>query len=252
MRRSVRSTDVFLVGHAKSGNTWLAYMLAALLHPNEVERITLSEIGRFVPPVHDAETYIRTFGELPSPRVFRNERPRYPRQYPRTIYVVRDPRAVLVSYYHHYIAVTDASESIESFVARYITDGCISDWEPTVTRWDRQVMRWQARARRQPVSFVRYEDLASDRVSELRSLARFIGLASTEDELEAAAAKGAFEVMRADEETGGSGVYGKDARSGSRFIRRGEPDGWRDELSADAARRIAAAFAPAMAVWGYV
>jgi hypothetical protein len=252
VRRALRPTDVFLVGHPKSGNTWLAYMIATLLQPDQADSITLRDIGRYVLPVHDADTYITMFDDSPNPRVFRNERPRYPKLYPGTIYVVRDPRAVLVSYYHHYVAITDSAESIESFVGRYLADGSIRDWEPTVTRWDKQIMRWQALARRQRVLIVRYEDLISDRLFELRRLAEFIGLASTEAQLELAASKGAFDAMRADEEAGGSGVYGSDARVGARFIRRGESEGWRDELSVSLADRIVATFGPAMALLGYV
>ena len=51
-RRLLRPTDVFLVGHPTSENTWLAYMPAILLSKDKVDRVTLSNVGNFVPFIH--------------------------------------------------------------------------------------------------------------------------------------------------------------------------------------------------------
>ena len=45
-------SDIFLVGHPKSGNTWLAYMLAILIRRDFGHQITLSNIGEYIPVDH--------------------------------------------------------------------------------------------------------------------------------------------------------------------------------------------------------
>ena len=67
--RALRPTDALLVGHPKSGNTWLAYMLAILLFPDREEDITLASVGDFVPFVHGHDHRIARYGHLADPRV---------------------------------------------------------------------------------------------------------------------------------------------------------------------------------------
>ncbi|MFQ5530433.1 MAG: sulfotransferase domain-containing protein, partial [Gemmatimonadota bacterium] len=106
-RRCLRPTDVFLVGHPKSGNTWLAYMLAVLLSGERDHEVNLYNVGDFVPFVHGRDHEISKWEHLRNPRVFRNEYPLHRRLYPRILYIVRDPRSVLVSFWHMYRVMFD-------------------------------------------------------------------------------------------------------------------------------------------------
>ena len=59
-RAHLRQTDVFLVGHPKSGNTWLAYMLAILMKDGDPEgEVTMANVGDFVPTIHERDSSIR-------------------------------------------------------------------------------------------------------------------------------------------------------------------------------------------------
>src|ERR1700758_2972062 len=173
-RSQLRPTDAFLVGHPKSGNTWITYMLAALLEKTFGKRATLANLQEFIPAFHAADVKIRTFSELPDPRMFRNEGPRFPELYPKTIYIVRDPRAVLVSYYHHCLHDTgDASWKLDDFVDEMLKFGCIKRLEPYIVRWDNQLLDWLHRAKRQPVKIVQYEKMKRDRGKVLEEVIQF-------------------------------------------------------------------------------
>ena len=176
--RALRPTDVFLVGHPKSGNTWLAYMLAVLLSDDRDGEVTLYNVGDYVPFVHGRDHEIAAYDHLPDPRVFRNEYPRHPRHYPRTVYLVRDPRAVLVSFWHMYVTMFDDRDlTLSAFVDGYLAGTAPFDgWHRHLARWDHQVAAALRGAERDDrVYIARYEDFVEDRETALRRLARFVG-----------------------------------------------------------------------------
>jgi len=257
----LRPTDVFLVGHPKSGNTWLAYMLGIILRGGDPRaQITVANIGDFIPGIHGDDLAILKHRALPDPRVFRNEFPTYPHLYPRTIYMVRDPRSVLVSYYHHYRVTTGDSEmTLEAFVAKYLADGPIVTWEPGLARWDAQVAEWTNRAREASVMLVTYEALHEDRHAVLERVTRFCGIPSPGDAIAAAVERGSFEAMRSEEAQWGAQAYLLDGGQGYReapggtgwFFRQGRRDGWKNELSVNTRMAIEREFGPAMEALGY-
>ncbi len=260
-RANLRPTDVFLVGHPKSGNTWLAHMLGIILRAGDPEgQITVANIGDFIPGIHGDDLGILKHSALPDPRVFRNEFPNYPHVYPRTLYMVRDPRSVLVSYYHHYRVTTGDSEmSLDAFVAKYLADGPNLTWEPGLARWDTQVADWTQRARDSSVMVVSYEALHQDRPAVLKRVARFCRIPSPEAAIAVAVQRGSFEAMRSQEEQWGAQAYLLDGGEAYReapgrtgwFFRQGRTDGWEDELPASARRAIEREFRPVMEALGY-
>jgi Sulfotransferase domain len=252
-RKNVRPTDVFVVGHPKSGNTWIAYMLAVILEGGDVGRqVTMANIGRFIPAIHGGDSKVSSYDALTDPRIFRNEWPESPHLYPRTLYLVRDPRAVLVSYYHHYRVTTGDSETpLDAFIDMYLRDGCIRSWEPRLVRWDKQVADWMERRNHQPVMVVRYESIHEDRRGALREAARFCGIHAADAAIAVADERGSFESMRRDEQRSGAEAYPQEPGRRGWFLRRGLIDGWEDELSLNSRMAIEAEFWPVMRAIGY-
>ena len=251
-RDKLRANDVFLIGHPKSGNTWLAYMLAVTFNNDRDGAITLANVGSYVPTIHGGDHDVWRFEHLPSPRIFRNEAPRLPECYPRTIYIIRDPRAVLVSYYHHCVHDTGQTDwPIDVFLDEMLMYGCIKRLEPLLIRWDRQVLDWLERARRQPVHFVKYEELKADSFSALRKIAEFLNVPVPQEQIQLAVTRGEFGNMRKQEETCGAESFPGERGSKGYFVRKGAVDGWREELSDAQASRICSEFSAAMGTLGY-
>ncbi len=251
-QRLIRPTDTFLVGHPKSGNTWLAYMLTVLATNDRQGRVTLANLGDFAPAVHWTSRRLRHHHRLPDPRIFRDEWPRFPDLHPRTVYLVRDPRATLVSLFHMYRAVFDYPASPKEFVAEYLEHGRIARYEPRLERWDRHVMRWFRRRRNgDRVHIVRYENLVRARRATLAAAAKFIGIPSEPERLDFAVSRGGFDAMRDLEKKHGVESYPGEIGRRNRFVRRGQIDGWRDELDSTLARRITREFEPVMQLAGY-
>lgn len=251
-KNQLRPTDVFLVGHPKSGNTWLTLMLSVLIENNFDQKVNLNNIGQFVPSFHHRDNAIENFAHFPDPRLFRNENPLYPDLYPRTVYIVRDPRAAYVSYYHHCVHDTgDTDWKMEDFIAEMLANGCIRKLEPDLVRWDRHVAGWLERAKRQPVIFVKYEELKQDRCKVLKKVADFIGLQCSDEEINQAVERGDFKRMRKEEMTYGAAPYSGTKGEGGFFVRKGKIDGWKEELSAPLVDKIKVEFAEVMRIMQY-
>jgi hypothetical protein len=165
---------------------------------------------------------------------------------------VRDPRAVLVSYYHHYRVTTgDSATSLDAFIEMYLRDGCIRSWEPRLIRWDEQVADWMRRMNRQSVMIVKYETVHRDRRSILRSVTRFCGIRTSDETIAMADERGRFEAMRLDEQQSGAEAYPQEPGRRGWFLRRGLVDAWKEELSLDSRNAVEAAFQPVMEAIGY-
>ncbi len=250
-----RATDVFLVGHPKSGNTWVAYMLAVLLSRDRDRHVNLGNVRHFVPPVHGRDHKVIRYRQMPDPRVFRQEFPCYPDLYRRVIYLVRDPRAALVSFWHMFLVMGDTpGTSLDSFLEQYMAhDGCFDWWNRDLERWDRQVEAWFDRAESDPgVLIVRYEDLVGDRAASVERIARFLDAGATAEDIAMAIERGDFSAMRRVEELHGTEAYRTRDPRGERFIRRGLTDGWRDELAPELARMVERELGPVMHRLGYL
>jgi hypothetical protein len=249
---NLRKTDAFLIGHPKSGNTWTAYMLAIVANRDFDSIVRMSNIGEYVPTIHSRDFLIDSFEHLPSPRIFRNEGPQFADLYPRTVYLVRDPRSVLLSYYHHCVHDTGDNEwPISAFVDEMLTYGCIQRLEPYLIRWDIQVQNWLARAGTQPVLVVKYEDLKRDQRGMLARMAEFLGLPAADNLIDLAVQRTSFASMRKEEEIHGSESFAGEKGSKGFFVRKGKVDSWREEMPAETIRKIEDRFGRVMERVGY-
>lgn len=212
----------------------------------------MANVGSYVPVIHGQDSRIHKHEGLNSPRIFRNEYPVYPQLYPKTIYLVRDPRSVLVSYYQMYCIVNRKSPvSLRAFIGEYLDKGYIATFEPLV-RWDLQVGDWCARAQSNPsVLIVRYEDMVKDRGLALERAAQFVGIPYTPTQFAAVVEQSSFSAMKKDEELHGAESYLNVKEKRGNFIRRGKTDGWKEEMEPDLIVRVEEAFAPVMNALGY-
>ncbi len=87
--------DVFLTSYPRSGNTWMRFLVGNLLH--QEKPVTFLNMEGLVPDMYKHSD--RTLRHLPRPRILKSHECFDPR-YRRIIYIVRDPRDVVVSNYH--------------------------------------------------------------------------------------------------------------------------------------------------------
>jgi hypothetical protein len=237
--------DVFLVSFPKSGNTWTRFLLANLVHPEEPAGF--ANLHRFIPD--PSATSKRDFDRLPRPRIIKSHECFDPR-YPRVIYIVRDPRDVVVSQYHYHrkIKKIEDDSPIEKFVTRFLAGETCPHGS-----WGQNVVTWLATSEGDPrFLLLRYEDMVADTAGELRKIVAFLGLHTSAEQIAQAVERSSAGRMRKLEqaESDQCGLT-KGSRKDLSFVRAAGSGGWRSELPGPMVEKIEAAWGSLMRHLGY-
>jgi hypothetical protein len=206
--------DVVIVSYPKSGSTWLRFIIANLLKPHE--EVDFLGMQLSVPEISlEACRNGADFAALPSPRVMRSHA-LYNRRFPKVIYLLRDPRDVLLSYYHHFRKFHQFDGTLLHFLR--------SDVRPV--EWAQHVNSWIfENPGLDNLCLLRYEDMLSDTLAEIQKILRFAGLSRTTADIQDAVEKSGFHRLRELEDRKGLG-YVDHQNKEIRFIREGRKGGW--------------------------
>jgi hypothetical protein len=237
--------DTFLVSYPKSGNTWVRFLLANLIYPNET--VGFANINRLMPaPGISSKRFLR---KLPRPRILKSHET-FDVRFRKVIYLVRDPRDVAVSEYHFDLKkrYIDPDLTLEQFVKRFIageTSSYGSWWEHTAS--------WiGARYGNPAFRLVRYEDLIADSAGETAKIAEFLGIQAGQERLQAAVERSSVDRMRKLEKQQGDEWSGtKNTRKEIPFVRAAKSGGWRETLPRTSAEEIESAWFPLLNFLGY-
>jgi hypothetical protein len=237
--------DVFLVSYPKSGNTWLRFLVANLLQPDPP--VTLVGADKLIPSVDG--TSKRTFQAMARPRIIKSHYP-FLESYKRVVYVVRDPRDVVMSQYHYQIkrGVLNPGAPIEPFVTRFLQgDVCpYGSWFENVSSW------LATRSHDHHFLLVRYEDMQSDIVGQTGSIARFIGIEQDPGRIALAIERSTAKRMRELEKLEGKKwASTKGTRQDMSFIRSASTGEGRAKLPAECLEKIEKAWGPLITALGY-
>jgi estrone sulfotransferase len=244
--------DVFLVSYPRSGNTWTRFLISNLIYQDEPT--TFANVESRIPEIYfNPDHWMRT---LPRPRVIKSHECFQP-HYPRNIYIVRDPRDVAVSYYHHNLKAGNIPDgyAMEEFVPRFINGEFDRKWGT----WKEHVVSWLTlRQGRKEFLFLRYEDMKKDSVAELVRVAEFLhncnfrNIDYRQEKLQRAIELSTPERMRQmEKEQAGEWVLTKKTRQDKPFVRSATAGGWKSILPAASVAAIESAWGDLMKSLGY-
>jgi hypothetical protein len=200
--------DIIICGFPRSGHTWFQNLVAGVVFGMDPELAHDSLIQDLVPDVHYKRFYKR-YG----PTAYFKSHALPQKEYRRVVYLLRDGRDVMVSYYQFLSALQERVD----FVKLVQTE-----------RWHEHVERWHANPHGADVLVVRYEDLQASPVEQLRRFCAFAALQRDDAYLERIASQAVFAKAQAKERTQGwdNQAWPRDQP----FIRRGKVGSWRDEM----------------------
>jgi hypothetical protein len=245
-RVEVFPDDVFLVSYPKSGNTWTRFLIANLVYPEK--NPDFSNINDLLPDVEAMSK--RDLERAPRPRLLKSHQYFDPR-YPKVIYIVRDPRDVVLSEYYFDIkrrAIAD-DFPLPPFVSRFVR-GELNHHYGT---WGENAASWFYTRRGDPrFLLVKYEALQSGAMDEMERIANFLGTSAAPERLALTIERSSADRMRAlEKQQAHLWSSTRETRQDKPFVRSAKAGGWKAELSESSVAEIESAWGGLMREMGY-
>jgi len=226
--------DTFIVSYPRSGNTWVRFIIANLLSPND--KIGFNEIHQNSPPISTAKDIINN---LTRPRFIKSHQPLL-NLYPRILYLVRHPGDVVVSYYYFNLEKNWFNGSISEFIrSRRIS--VFGKWN-----WNDHVRLAIDFVKNNPdrIFIVKYEDLLTRPEKIIIRFTRFAGISANHDQIEKVINKCSFEDLTKIEKK-----YGSPDKVN--MFRQGQANKWIETLEAEDCSFLKQKYHREMSYFGY-
>ena len=211
----IRSDDVFIVSDPKSGNTWVRFLLAHVLAPEK--QISFRNIEDYVPNIYKSS---RTLEEREGRRYIKTHHPCYD-LYPKTVYIYRDGRDALVSYYHY----ATGKKVFEGSFADFI----FSPFVEQFSSWKKHVSGALDFASEHPdrILMLQYEEMLRQPLACAVRVTAFLELGCDERTIAKAVEKSSFDQLKRVEQTFG----GENLIKPLTFFRSGKSGQWQEYFS---------------------
>lgn len=191
-----RPTDVFVVTYPKCGTTWMTQICHALRTNGSMDFGDINEVCPWEIMAHDCKQDLSA-EHVANPRVWKShEGWTHVAKGAKYIYVARDPMDAFFSFFKFLPSFTGlrGGDIDEEAFAKAIFAGASHSGQI----WD-HFLGWYEQLANENVLWVFFEDLASDLRTEVKRVARFMGIEADDALLDAAVKCSSFEAMSAKE-----------------------------------------------------
>ena len=211
-----QENDVFVAGFPKSGNTWMKHLMTGVMYNVTMGEVSNRLVRELTPDVHFFPFYKRYSNEM----CFKTHYLPLS-DHKRVIYIVRDGRDAMVSYYHMLRNMNQKADLEAMIKTGQSLFPC---------KWHQHVRAWIDNPFEADIHYLRYEDLRATTRDELRKICTFLELDRSDSMLDAIIKNCSFENMRKKE---ASGMWDKKKgwRADGHFIRKGQSGDFEKELS---------------------
>ena len=149
------------------------------------------------------------------------------------IYILRDPRDMIISYSSHLGMTLDAAIAGMNNKDN-ATNGDALNVHQYLGRWSDHVTSW-TRTKKFPVLTIRYEDMLQRPEKTFASVIRRVGMPLDKARLQKAIEFSSFKKLKQQEEEYG---FVENSKNQERFFRKGSSGQWRDELTPEQISQI--------------
>lgn len=216
--------DLYLVAFPKSGITWLSVLMANVnLKCSGLDiKASYYNVRDFIPDIHQTRYLKTNILKFPGFRVIKSHS-EYNPFYIKIIYLIRDPKDVMVSYYY-FLKNLGAFQGNISELIRSKSFG--------INAWTKHIESWFEETRiSQFINFIRYEDIKSNTKGILKHIYELHGLNLSEDIYDYAVRISSFKEMKKNEEYYSKGNL--TINPDFKFHRKGIVGGYKAEFTED-------------------
>jgi Sulfotransferase domain len=243
----IYSDDTFIVSYARSGNLWTRFLVANLVHPDT--EVRLSNIEQLVPDTCNQSN--RALKRIPRPRFIKSHQ-YFDHRYKKIIHVVRDPRDVVLSYFHFqrkYRHIAD-DYPLDCYVDDFLHGRLGSDDWGT---WKENVASWiMTRGDDSGFLGLRYEDMIENPQREVGRIAAFLGVEASPARLDQVIAlSSGNHLKKLEKQDADQWVGTKGRRQDIPMVRLATSGGWKKDLPPESVAKIEAAWGGLMSTLGY-
>uniref|UniRef100_A0ABI7XJ43 Sulfotransferase n=1 Tax=Felis catus TaxID=9685 RepID=A0ABI7XJ43_FELCA len=231
----IRESDVFIITYPKSGTSWFQQLLSLIYFEEHRKGIgNLETVDRV--PFFEYNFRKMDFVERPSPRLFATHLPYYlvPRglknKKAKIIYIYRNPKDVMCSYFHFSKNVTlQVTSSFEEFMEQFLEGKVLG------SLWFDHIKGWYEHKSLFNIQFLMYEEMKKDLRGSVLKVCKFLGKELSEEDLDAVVRQATFENMKNDPRANYDdklktcfGIQKK-----GHFFRKGTIGDWKNHMTAE-------------------
>ncbi|XP_068611849.1 amine sulfotransferase-like [Brachionichthys hirsutus] len=230
----IRGSDVFLVTYPKSGTIWTQQIIISIYEFDGGLSKYPTNMGK-MPWLEYIDTQ-ENYHLRPSPRLFvchlppEFMPPGLEDKRPKIIYVIRNPKDIIVSYYHfsQIYSNLDTPESLEDFFEDFMK-GKVG-WGS----WFDHVKKWKSKSDQYDILYLTYEDMIVDLKTAVIKICTFLGKNLSEADVEKVVEKSTFKNMKEDPKAN----YKFLTSVKGDFIRKGNIGDWKNYLTVAQSERV--------------
>ncbi|XP_062254339.1 sulfotransferase 2B1-like isoform X1 [Platichthys flesus] len=235
-----KDDDVIAVTYPKSGTVWMQEILPLVLNGGDLEPIQTIPNWDRVPWLEEKRLSI-VVDQLKSPRALVTHFPYHlmPASFhtskAKVIYVVRNPKDVLVSsyYFHQMAAFLEDPGTFDEFMEKFLHGRVMFG------KWTDHVKSWRHTELTDRIMYISYEEMVQDLPASLRSLSGFLGTNLSEDTIQKIAEHCTFKTMKNNNMSNFSLVPKQYMDSDkSPFFRKGIAGDWKKHFSSEQLARF--------------
>ncbi|XP_040169785.1 luciferin sulfotransferase-like [Anopheles arabiensis] len=234
LEAEVYPDDVWVLSYPKSGTTWIQEMAWLICNDLNFEaarakkisaRFPFLEIGLQSAALHFSFKDVK---DMPRPRFIKSHLPvsMLPKRYwevkPKTIHIRRNPKSVAVSYFYHSQGIHYRG-SMDTFLRSFVRE------HQFYSPYHAHVIEYHELRDCDNILHVSFEEMKRYLPSVVRKVCQFFGKSYSKAELELLYQHVSFKSMRDNPAVNFENPKGP--TKGEPFMRKGEADGWKKELT---------------------